>query len=206
MIFCVFAVMNIVVLLLTCGICVLFVDTIKARECNASYPCYSLFNTFELMAEEDKVEMFNGNNVDRNEVSMAHMFSARQARAVEGNVMNDIAPEDEIAAKVKHKYVENSAMKGIAALKKYEPKSKIENEEYVNQAYSGPEYINLRTGSKLEKLMYVRKIEQNFANCSGICSCAVFKNVFDEKQQLKVVVVNMYVTFSSFQLSSRSMK
>ena len=164
---CVFAVMNIVVLLLTCGICVLFVETIKARECNASYPCYSLFNTFELMAEEDKVEMFNGNNVDRNEVSMAHMFSARQARAVEGNVMNDIAPED-VAAKVKHKYVENSAMKGIAALKKYEPKSKIENEEYVNQAYSGPEYINLRTGSKLEKLMYVRKIEQN---------CQLFKDL-----------------------------
>ena len=159
---CVFAVMNIVVLLLTCGICVLFVETIKARECNASYPCYSLFNTFELMAEEDKVEMFNGNNVDRNEVSMAHMFSARQARAVEGNVMNDIAPEDEIAAKV------NSAMKGIAALKKYELKSKIENEEYVNQAYSGPEYINLRTGSKLEKLMYVRKIEQN---------CQLFKDL-----------------------------
>ena len=41
------AVMNIVVL---------FVDTVKAKECNASYPYYSLFHTSELEAKEDKVE------------------------------------------------------------------------------------------------------------------------------------------------------
>ena len=61
------AVMNIVVL---------FVDTVKAKECNASYPCYSLFHTSELEAKEDKVGMFNGYPVVINEVSMAYLFSA----------------------------------------------------------------------------------------------------------------------------------
>ena len=64
--------MNIMVVLLTSKICVLFVDTMKARECNASYPCCcsSLFHSSELEAKEDKVGMFNGNLVVRNEVSM----------------------------------------------------------------------------------------------------------------------------------------
>ena len=68
----IWAVMNILVLLLTSEICVLFVDTVKARECNASYPCCcsSLFHSSELEAKEDKVGMFNGNLVVRNEVSM----------------------------------------------------------------------------------------------------------------------------------------
>ena len=61
------AVMNIVVL---------FVDTVKAKECNASYPYYSLFHTSELEAKEDKVGMFNGYPVVINEVSMAYLFSA----------------------------------------------------------------------------------------------------------------------------------
>ena len=38
-------------------------------------------------------------------------------------------------------------MKGIAALKSYESESKIANEEYENQIYSGLE----RTGSKLKQ-------------------------------------------------------
>ena len=36
--------------------------------------------------------------------------------------------------------------------------------------------------------------------CSEICSYAVSKNGLDEKHQLKVVVINMFVTFTSFQL------
>ena len=36
-------------------IVVLFVDTVKAKECNASYPCYILFHTSELEIKEDKV-------------------------------------------------------------------------------------------------------------------------------------------------------
>ena len=63
-----------------------------------------------------------------------------------------------------------------------------------------PKIIKLRTGSKLEKLIYVRKVETNFANSSEICSSAVFKNGFDEKHQFKVVVVITFVTFASFQL------
>ena len=43
--------------------------------------------------------MFNGNSVVRNEVSMAFLFSAMQARAVEeDNVMKDISSGDTIAA------------------------------------------------------------------------------------------------------------
>ena len=37
------------------NIVVLFVNTVKAKECNASYPCYSLFHTSELETKEDKV-------------------------------------------------------------------------------------------------------------------------------------------------------
>ena len=37
------------------NIVVLFVNTVKAKECNASYPCYSLFHTPELETKEDKV-------------------------------------------------------------------------------------------------------------------------------------------------------
>ena len=54
-------------------------------------------------------------------------------------------------------------MKGIAALKSYESESKIANEEYENQIYSG------LTGSKLKKkLIYGRKVEPNFTNCLEI--------------------------------------
>ena len=83
------AVMNIMVLLLASEICVLFVDTLKARKCNASYPCCcsSLFHSSELEAKEDKVGMFNGSLVVRNEASMGYLFSAMQTKVVKGNVM-----------------------------------------------------------------------------------------------------------------------
>ena len=143
--------------------------------------------------------MFNGSLVVRNEVSMGYMFSAMQTRVVKGNVMKDIGPKDEIAANVKHRYAENSAIKGIAALKNYEPVSKMPNEEYENQIYSCPKYVRLGAGSNLEKLIYVRKVETSFAYGSEICNYTVFKNGFDEKRQLKVVVVNTFMTFASSQ-------
>ena len=49
-------------------------------------------------------------------------------------------------------------------------------------------------------MIYGRKVEPNFANCLEICSYAVFKNGLDEKHQLKVAMVNMFVTFATFQL------
>ena len=47
-------------------------------------------------------------------------------------------------------------------------------------------------------MIYGRKVEPNFANCLEIGSYAVFKNGVDEKDQLKVAMVNMFVTFASF--------
>ena len=97
--------MNIMVVLLTSKICVLFVDIMKARECNASFPCYcsSLFHSSDLEAKEDKVGMFNGNLVVRNEVAMGYLFSAMQTEAMKGNVMKDIGPEDKLAANIKYR-------------------------------------------------------------------------------------------------------
>jgi len=66
--------------------------------------------------------MLNGNPVFSNEVSMTYLFSAMQARAVEDNVMKNIAP-DVKAANVKHNDAENSAMEGIAALKNAKKKN-----------------------------------------------------------------------------------
>ena len=82
---------------------------------------------------------------------MGYLFSAMQTKVVKANVMKDIGPEDEIAANVKHRYAENSALKGIAALKNYEPVSKMPNEDYENQIYSSPKYIKLGTGSQFKK-------------------------------------------------------
>ena len=87
--------------------------------------------------------MFNGYPVVSNEVSMAYLFSAMQARAEEDNVMKNIAPDDEKAANVRHNDVENYAMNGFAlknAKKNDELKSKIANEVYGNQIYSCPNY------------------------------------------------------------------
>ena len=99
------AVMNIMVLVLTTVICVLSVNIAKAMEYNASHPCYcsSLFHSSDLDAKENKVGMFNGNLVVRNEVAMGYLFTAMQTKAVKGNVMKDIGPEDTIAANVKHR-------------------------------------------------------------------------------------------------------
>ena len=100
-----------------------------------------MFHTSELEVKEDKVGMFNGYPVVINEVSMALLVLCHALRAVEDNVMKNIAPDDEKAANVRHNDVENYAMNGFAlknAKKNDELKSKIANEEYENQIYSCP--------------------------------------------------------------------
>ena len=74
-----------IVMLLTYEVCVLFVDNVKAKvfkEYSAGFPCYSLLHTFELEAEEYMVDMLNDKPLVRNEVSMAYLFPALQARPV----------------------------------------------------------------------------------------------------------------------------
>ena len=89
--------------------------------------------------------MFNGYPVVINEVSMALLVLCHALRAVEDNVMKNIAPDDEKAANVRHNDVENYAMNGFAlknAKKNDELKSKIANEEYENQIYSRPNLLS----------------------------------------------------------------
>ena len=65
--------------------CVLFVVNVKAKvfmEYSAGFPCYSLLHTFELEAEEYMVDIFNDKPLVRNEISMAYLFPALQARPV----------------------------------------------------------------------------------------------------------------------------
>ena len=65
--------------------CVLFVVNVKAKvfmEYSAGFPCYSLLHTFELEAEEYMVDMLNVKPLVRNEISMAYLFPALQARPV----------------------------------------------------------------------------------------------------------------------------
>ena len=74
-----------IVMLLTYEVCVLFVDNVKAKvfkEYSAGFPCYSLLHTFELEAEEYMVDMLNVKPLVRNEISMAYLFPALQARPV----------------------------------------------------------------------------------------------------------------------------
>ena len=76
-----------IVMLLTYEVCVLFVDNVKAKvfkEYSAGFPCYSLLHTFELEveAEEYMVDMLNVTPLVRNEISMAYLFPALQARPV----------------------------------------------------------------------------------------------------------------------------
>ena len=71
--------------LLVCRICVLLVNNMKAKvfkEYSAGFPCYSLLHIFELEAEEYMVDMLNVKPLVRNEISMAYLFPALQARPV----------------------------------------------------------------------------------------------------------------------------
>ena len=74
-----------IVMLLTYEVCVLLFDNVKAKvfkEYSAGFPCYSLLLTFELEAEEYMVDMLNVKPLVRNEISMAYLFPALQARPV----------------------------------------------------------------------------------------------------------------------------
>ena len=54
----------------------LFVDNVKAKvfkEYSAGFPCYSLLHSFELEAEEYKVDMLNDKPVVKNEIFMAYL-------------------------------------------------------------------------------------------------------------------------------------
>ena len=80
-----FAVKNIMVLLLMCRVCLLLLNNVKAKvfkECSAGFSCYSLLHTFELEAEEYMVDMLNVTPLVRDEISMAYLFPALQARPV----------------------------------------------------------------------------------------------------------------------------
>ena len=74
-----------IVMLLTYEVCVLFVDNVKAKvfkEYSAGFPCYSLLHSVEVETEKYKVDMLNDKLVVRNEISMAYLFPALQARPV----------------------------------------------------------------------------------------------------------------------------
>ena len=80
-----FAVKNIMVLLLMCRVYVLLVKNVKAKvfkEYSAGFPCYSLLHSFEVETEEYKVDMLNDKLVVRNEITMAYLFPALRARLV----------------------------------------------------------------------------------------------------------------------------
>ena len=77
-----------------------------------------------------------------------------QARAVEDNVMKNIAP-DEKAATVKHNDAEKSAMEGSTALKNAKKNDELKSKNCKWRIWKSdlfmPKFIKLRTGSKLEK-------------------------------------------------------
>ena len=58
--FYIFTIIDIMVLLLTSVVCALFANTVKAKatkKCSAGYPCYSVFHTLVLEAEEYEKEL-----------------------------------------------------------------------------------------------------------------------------------------------------
>ena len=74
-------------LLLTSVVCALFANTVKAKvskNCSAGYPCYSVFHTLALEAEEYEKELFRSKPVVRNlKHSMTHLFPVQPTRPVE---------------------------------------------------------------------------------------------------------------------------
>ena len=75
-----FAVKNIMVLLLMYRVCVLLVNNVKAKvfkKYSVSFPCYSLLHTFEFETEEYKVDILNDKLVARTEINMVFIFRAR---------------------------------------------------------------------------------------------------------------------------------
>ena len=77
--------------------------------------------------------------------------------------------------------------------------SETVNEEFKGQTRSSLKSFMFRSGPKLEKLIYVRKVVSNFSKYSKNCSVTVFKQEFDDKLKLKVDGVNMLVTVTSLQ-------
>ena len=85
--FYIFTIIDILVLLLTSVVCALFANTVKAmasKNCSAGYPCYSVFHTLALKAEEYEKELLRSKPVVRNlKHSMAHLFPVQPTRPVE---------------------------------------------------------------------------------------------------------------------------
>ena len=79
--------------------------------------------------------------------------------------------------------------------------SETVNEEIKGQIRSSLKSFMFRSGPKLEKLIYVRKVVSNFSKYSKNCSVTVLKQEFDDKLKLKVDGVNMLVTVTSLQMA-----
>ena len=109
-----FAVKNIMVLLLMHRVCVLLLNNAKAKvfkKYSVGFLCYSLPHTFESETEEYKVDILNDKLVVRNEINMVFIFPALRARPVLKSVVNKTVENETVENEtVKYETVENETV------------------------------------------------------------------------------------------------